>query len=268
MTFRKKLLVAALTVAFYATGLQAAEEATPAAPAAEVPAAQPSAPVIEEKAAATLRKMSEFLAKQEKFSLHAARTLDLVLDNGQKIQADSAAEVAVKRPDGLRVNRKGVAFDQSLYFNGKEFALHRSTGLFATAEAPATLDAFLDKAIDVLGVVPPGADLLYSDPYKALTEDTVEGMYVGIALIDGVRCHHLAFRNSAVDWQIWVEEGERPLPRKMAVAARDDGAPQFVAYYSKWELNPKFGEHEFTFTPPKSAVRIGIVELNAAAQAN
>jgi hypothetical protein len=261
MTFRKKLLAAALLAALCAPGLQAAEEATPAAPATEA-----AAPVVDEKADTVLRQMSEFLAKQGEFRVHAVRSLDLVLDNGQKLQADSAADVTVKRPDGIRVARKGVKVDQNLYYNGKEFAISRSNGVFATTAAPATIDAFLDTAIDTLGIVPPGADLLYSDPYKVLTEDRLAADYIGIALIDGVRCHHLAFRNSGADWQIWVEEGERPLPRKLVVTAADqEQAPQFIGWYSNWDLAPKIAADEFTFTPPANAVKVGIAAPEADA---
>jgi hypothetical protein len=264
MTFRKKLLVAALLLPVCGTGIQAAEEAPPIA--AAVAASEATAPVVDEKADVVLRQMSEFLAKQGQFRVHTSRSLDLVLDNGQKIQADSAADVTLKRPDGLRVERKGVKVDQSLYYNGKELAISRSNGVFATTEAPPTIDEFLDQAIDTLGLVPPGADLLYSDPYKVLTEDRLAADYLGVALIDGMRCHHLAFRNRGVDWQIWVEEGERPLPRKLVVTSTTEAeAPQFIAWYSKWDLAPQIAADEFTFTPPANAVKVGITSPEATA---
>lgn len=265
MAYRKALIIAALLLPAWGT-VQAEE---PSSPAGEAPSSEASAPIIDEQAETILQQMSAFLAKQERFRVQASRSLDLVLDNGLKVQADSSAEVSVKRPDGIRVNRKGVRFDQQIYFNGKEFALNRSNGLYATAPAPATIDEFLDRAIDNFKLVPPGADLIYADSYKVLTEDMAEAFYLGVALINGTRCHHLAFRNNnAVDWQIWVEEGERPLPCKMAVTARDDdAAPQFVVYYSKWDFNPQFAADEFTFTPPQSAIRIGIANVDDA-QAN
>jgi hypothetical protein len=260
MAFRKSLIAVTLLLTAWST----AQAAKPAAPAAKAAPTETAAPLIDEKAEAVLHQMSAFLAKQERFRVQASRSIDLVLDNGQKIQADSVAEVSVQRPDGIRVNRKGVRFDQQIYFNGKEFALNRSTGLYATAEAPATIDEFLDRAIDNLKLVPPGADLLYADPYKVLTEDMSEAIYVGVALIDGARCHHLAFRNgNAVDWQIWIKEGDHPLPCKMVVTARDnEAAPQFVAYFSKWDFYPQFAADEFTFTPPQTAIRIGIANVD------
>jgi len=221
-------------------------------------------PLVDEKADAILRGMSDFLASQVRFRVHVQRSLDLVLDNGQKIQADSSAVVAVQRPDRLRMARKGISTDRLVIYDGQNLTLAGSDGLYATVAAPATLDAFLDRAIDRLGLVPPGADLLYANPYQVLTEDLVESTYIGQALINGVPCDHLAFRNQSVDWQLWVEAGPRPLPCKLAVTAREtEQSPQFVAYYRDWDLQPVFGEDEFSFTPPPGATRIDI--SNAAA---
>ena len=238
--------------------------AAPAAPQNTATPALAEVPLVDAKADAILRGMSDFLASQARFRVHVQRSLDLVLDNGQKIQADSSAVVTVQRPDRLRIARKGVSNERLVIFDGQTLTLAGSDGLYATAAAPATLDAFLDRAIERLGLVPPGADLLYANPYQVLTEDLVESTYIGQALINGVRCDHLAFRNQSVDWQLWVEAGPRPLPCKMAVTAREtEQAPQFVAYYRNWDLQPVLGADEFSFTPPPGATQIDI--SNAAA---
>lgn len=244
--------------------LASAPMAAPAAPQSTAAPTLAEVPLVDAKADAILRGMSDFLASQARFRVHVLRSLDLVLDNGQKIQADSSAMVAVQRPDRLRVARKGINSDRLVIFDGQTLTLAGSDGLYATVAAPATLDAFLDRAIERLGLVPPGADLLYANPYQVLTEDLVESTYIGQALINGVRCDHLAFRNQSVDWQLWVEAGPRPLPCKMVVTAREtEQAPQFVAYFRDWDLQPVIGADEFSFTPPPGATQIDI--SNAAA---
>jgi len=238
----------------------ASQEVAPA-PADRVPgnaeSARTAATLTDEQADAILRGMSAFLAQQPRFRVQVRRSLDLVLDNGQKIQADSSAVVAVQRPDRLRLNRKGISVDRQVIYDGKTLSILGSDGLYASVPAPATLDEFLDRVIERIGLVPPGADLLYSDPYGVLTAGLVESTYIGQALIGGLRCHHLAFRDQSVDWQLWVEAGPRPLPCKMVVTARElEQAPQFVAFYSDWDLNPVWGADEFTFIPPAGAVKI------------
>lgn len=80
---------------------------------------------------------------------------------------------------------------------------------------------------------------------------------VGKGVVEGVRCDHLAFRAPHVDWQIWIQEGSQPLPRKIVITTRDVlNAPQFAAVISKWNLAPKLSDAKFRFTPPKDAKRV------------
>ncbi|WP_428442365.1 DUF2092 domain-containing protein [Photobacterium sagamiensis] len=60
------------------------------------------------------------------------------------------------------------------------------------------------------------------------------GYVVGKSVIEGVRCDHLAFRSPYVDWQLWVQEGSEPLPRKLVITSRDVvNAPQFAVLMTK-----------------------------------
>jgi hypothetical protein len=36
----------------------------------------------------------------------------------------------------------------------------------------------------------------------------------------GVECDHLAFRNADTDWQIWIESGAKPIPRKYVITSK------------------------------------------------
>ena len=79
----------------------------------------------------------------------------------------------------------------------------------------------------------PGADLLLSNSYDQLMANVVEGQHIGQGVVDGVECEHLAFRGAKADWQMWIERGARPLPRKVVVTTRDQPlAPEFIpAWY-------------------------------------
>ena len=71
--------------------------------------------------------------------------------------------------------------------------------------------------------------------------DVTQGFVVGKAVVEGVRCDHLAFRAPHVDWQIWIQEGKEPLPRKLVITTRDQpNAPQFSVVVTKWNLKPTF----------------------------
>ncbi len=40
------------------------------------------------------------------------------------------------------------------------------------------------------------------------------------ATLDGVLTNQYAFRQGEVDWSVWIEQGDRPLPRKLMIIDR------------------------------------------------
>jgi hypothetical protein len=50
-----------------------------------------------------------------------------------------------------------------------------------------------------------------------LIKGVQEARYVGMSQIADTKCHHLAFRQKLLDWQLWVEDGDKPLPRKLVI---------------------------------------------------
>jgi len=95
--------------------------------------------------------------------------------------------------------------------------------------------------------------------------DATAGFVVGQSTVDGVRCDHLAFRSGVVDWQIWIEVGDRPLPRKYVVTSLDvDQAPQFELMMSNWSTDPALTAEHFQFTPPPGAKAIEFLPVGTA----
>ena len=87
-----------------------------------------------------------------------------------------------------------------------------------------------------------------------------EAIHVGPALVGEIPCNHFAFRQEGVDWQIWVQKGDAPLPIKLVITTTDDEArPQFVSVLD-WNVAPALSNDMFTFDPPKDAYKIAIKE--------
>ena len=88
-------------------------------------------------------------------------------------------------------------------------------------------------------------------------------MYAGQGFVGKDLCDHYAFRQGKIDWQIWIAAGGNPLPRKVVITNRaDEARPQSVSVIS-WNLQPGFDDSIFSFTPPKGAKKIAIVERKA-----
>lgn len=213
---------------------------------------------VDPEADRVLRDMSRTLAGLQSFSFSADHTLEAVTKSGQKLQFIASSDVAVKRPDRMRSDRKGQLIDGSLYYDGKSITVYgRKANLYATAAAPATLDKAIDFARERFDLDAPAADLIYSDPYKMLMEDVVSGEYVGKAEIDDRTCHHLAYRGRQTDWQIWIEDGKQAIPCKYLIVSKQvRGHPEFSVEFHDWELDAGLKAEHFEFKAPSDAIQI------------
>jgi hypothetical protein len=218
--------------------------------------AQPSG--LDPEATKILRRMTDFLASQKQFRVETHSTVEVVLTNGQKLQFDNSIALTIQRPDRLRAERLGETLSQKFYYDGKSLSAYSPAGkYYATVAVPPTLEAMLDFARDDLDIAAPASDLLYKDAYERLLQDVTSGFVVGKSVIGGVRTDHLAFSGKEVDWQVWVEEGAKPLPRKYVITSKlVTGGPEYIVIIGKWDLAPKIEAGSFAFAPPKDAKKI------------
>jgi hypothetical protein len=229
---------------------------------AQEPAPGPSSTApprnVEARAEQELKKMGEFLAKLPHFALEAEETFDEVPDGQPRRQLTNVRRIAVERPNHLAADATGDTLNRASWYDGRTVTvLDKEHNVYATIEAPATIDATFDKLTDEYGVVLPLADLLYSDPYAVLMEGVTYGRYLGIHQAAGVDCHHLAFSQDRIEWQIWIDAGEKPLPRKLVISyVQEPGEPQYSATIRRWNLDAKVPEGLFTFEAPEGAQKI------------
>lgn len=209
-----------------------------------------------------LKQMSDYLSSLHAFQVQTSAVDEKVTQQGQRIQFPFTSDVTVARPNELRVERASPARNVELRYDGKQFVVFDPESLlYSDVAAPPTLDEAIDVARDRYGIDAPAADLLSSHPYERLMEGVTESAYLGLESLDGVQCHHLAFRAKDVDWQIWVEDGSRPLPHRFVIVSKDvKGQPEFAVRLSNWKTDVKLPENLFAFEPPQGARRIPLME--------
>lgn len=214
-------------------------------------------PTIEPQAEQSLRRMSDFLKSQSRFSFHIDATYEAV-ERGQKVQFSAVTTVLVQRPDRLQVDAEGDTLKRRFWYDGKTMTvLDAEKNNYAATEMAGDLDSMLDRIRRQYGLSLPAADFVVSDPYQALTANATDGFYVGRHNVQGVPCDHLAFRQPDIDWQIWIEAGDQPAPRKLVITYRQARqSPQYTGLYSQWNFAPEIAANAFTFTPPEGAVKI------------
>lgn len=257
----------ALALASVVTVPHAAAQTYPPSPDSPAAIDTPSAPAeaIEPAAIATLERMSDYLKTLTSFEIVARTSHDLVTADDQTVQIDGVNRYLVRRPDGFRVE---VATDRrvrQLIYDGKQLTLFApERGVYATVDAPPTAREALDMAEAKYGLAVPMQDLFnWTDLSQGIRPGPEIASVIGVTKIDGVDCDHLAFREGSVDWQIWIQRGDKPVPRRIVIIDRaQTSLPRYEGELS-WNEPPQITADTFTFTPPTGAIPIRIATLEA-----
>jgi len=260
------LVVAGLGLALAATPAIGAEApaAKPAPATTAASASAATAPAVAPEALQALRRMSAYLGSLPAIELTSNTSLDVVTMQGQRVQLDGVAHYKIRRPDGFSLNIDSDQMQRSYFYDGKQFTVYApKLGYYATAAAPPTIRQTLDVLEDKFGIELPLEDLFrWNDPTDNPAQNLTSGFYVGTATIDGVETDHYAFRQPKVDWQIWIQKGAQPLPRKVVIVDQVDPAnPAYVARLN-WNVSPTLTADDFTFKPGKDAKLIRMSQVS------
>jgi hypothetical protein len=223
----------------------------------------PGSRLVEPRVEALVRQMSDRLAKVTSLAVDAEEVYDEVPVDAPRRQLTCVRRVAMRRPDRLAGDASGDARSGSFWFDGQTFsALDREQNVWASGQVPPTIDGALDWVFDQTGTVVPLADFLYGDAYDRLMGKVQRGVYLGIHEAAGVSCHHLSFEQATIDWQLWIDAGPDPLPRKLVITYKtEDEVPQYSVTIRKWNLAAKLPDALFRFTPPDGAKRVDVPAL-------
>lgn len=255
---RRILLLVGLLVCL-AVAAQAAQGTPEAVPE---PAKTPD---IAPEASAPVAAMCGLLASRQAFTFTAEVNHEQVYPNGQTVELTNVVETAVSRPDKLYARITGDERDRVFVYDGKTVTVaDLDRGVYAVIDAPATIDATLDMLTEKYGIVAPMADLLYADPCKEILANVRTGDCVGVHSAAGKACDHLFFSQKNADWQLWVEKGKSPLPRKLVINDKNlMGWPQYEATFAEWNLTPHLPAGLFSFKPGNDLRRIDFAPLIA-----
>jgi len=253
------------TILVSAMLLTAAAAWADAAPGGDEASAKQSITAVIEantaEAKALLEQSASFLAAQQKFSFEAQTGFDVLQLNGQQLAFFESKKALVRRPDRVRVETNEADGDEhTISFDGKQISIDLpGENAYVAVEKAGTIDEVITYFVDNLDIPIPLNDLLSSNFYDAAQAKIVSGFYVDEVTMGKQLCHHLAFRLTDIDLQIWIEDGDRPLPCNLVITYKKAaGQPQFWARFSDWNLSPRAQDKQFEFRPPKGAERLSI----------
>lgn len=211
----------------------------------------------QEYALQVLKHMSDNIESLPQFGYH----LDIIDEynyDGVIIHLEKTVDLVMKRGGGILADIKDDYNHKRFWYDNEKITLLTvPANLYATAEIPGTTDEVLDLLIDENNITIPLADLLYSNPFEILTESIDEAYYAGLHRVDKTVCHHLVFIQDNIDWQIWIEEGHRALPRKLLITYKnEEGQPRHDVKIDNWNFAPLTTDKTFEFIPPPGALEI------------
>jgi len=221
----------------------------------------PAKPAKDPAAIAALDSMAAYLRTLKAFQVESATTTDEVLSNGQQVTYSAKTMILAEMPSKLFATVSSDRNERTYVYDGKNFTLvARRVGYYATVPAPATLRELDDVLSEKYGIEIPLADLFRWGGPNWSNADITVAADAGPGEVDGVTCQHYLFRQEGSDWQIWIQKGAYPLPRKLVITTTSDPArPQHSAVF-KWNLAPSYNAEAFTFTPSANVSRIPMAE--------
>jgi len=205
-----------------------------------------------------LRGMADYLAHLKNFAVRSSTVDEVVTTDGRKIEVTGDHALYVSRPNRLRSEQLGNAKGMWFRDDGKSMTLYCDADrTYATVPAPPTIDATIDTVRKDYQIEAPAADLLYSHPYDVLTEQVKSGQFIGKETVDGVEANHLAFQGDDVDWQIWIQDGPRPLPLRYEITSKTvKDEPEFSVRLSRWQPQAHLDEATFRSNPPVGSKKV------------
>ncbi len=233
---------------------------------AAVPALAQQPAVVGPAAIAALQDMGKYLRTLKSFQVRVATTDEDVLDDGQKIQYSGTTSILARMPNGLLAEVSNDRHERTYVYDGKTFTLFaKRLNYYATVPAPPTVGQLANTLDDQYDVSVPIVDLFRWGTPSFSTDGVIGAMDVGPSVVEGVTCQQYAFRQADIDWQIWIQKGEHPLPRRLVITTKTDEArPQHTAEYT-WNLAPSFNDAAFVFDPPEGAGKVVLTKAAAAA---
>jgi hypothetical protein len=218
---------------------------------------------VDPDAIEAVKKMAAYLHTLKSYQIIDNVTQDDVLDDGLIVQSTSKVDYLLARPNRMRIEVTADDRHRLYLYDGKNFTVWgRLVNYYATVPAPPTIGELFQDAVEKYDIELPLYDLYNWGNKDDDINKIKTAVDVGPSAVEGVTCEHYAFHQEGVDWQLWIQLGEFPLPRKLVITTlTDDARPQHSDTLT-WNLAPSFNDGAFAFDPPPDAKRVVLAREN------
>jgi hypothetical protein len=212
-----------------------------------------------------LERACTALSSAKTLTYHAEISFDSVLPSHVKLQYAAAMDVAIARPNHLAISYQSDLGAKAIWYDGRTLTVldpaHRA---YVNVPAPDTIDGMLVEASEHKNLSIPLEGFDFSQPCRRVYPLIQRAKYVGVNDVGGIACDHLAFIQQDVDWQLWIDHGKNPLPRKIVITYKKLPAePQWAAVLSNWRFNRPLPTSLFQPKIPKGAIKTTFIGQEA-----
>jgi hypothetical protein len=254
------LMVAACLVFFATNGALGEEKKTGA---------------MDPQAVGAFKRMSHYLKNTKTLSFTTSGLREVAEASGIKVLSARTGIAVMQRPNRFYTQVLGDdGRKRQTWFDGETLSIAVSGvkgsqyAQIATPEGAKTIDGILDHLMDEYDYVLQLGDLFYSDVHASLEDALLSAVHLGRKLVGGRSCHHLSLEFAGADAQLWVQDGDDPVPCRWAFTLRDEPSePLFVSSFDSWVSNPSVDPARFRFVAPVSATKVEMKDLLAQASA-
>lgn len=209
-----------------------------------------------------LVKMSNYLDGLQQLTMAIDMTSEKVTQTGQKVQMSSQQITYAQRPDKLAmdITTDGV-LSRMIYDGTGVTVIDVNRKFYGLIPVQGNLDVVLPTLANQYGIGVPAEDLLYKSAYERLQGKVKSAQDLGIERVNGVPCHQAAFMGEKVDFQIWIQTGTEPIPRKVMIIYKGTpGQPRCIMEITRWETGA-IPASVFQVTLPPNTQQVKILPI-------
>ncbi len=225
-------------------------------------------PAIDPQAVDIAKASAAFLAKLPAIQTGWFVTYDEVVAGREKKTHVWSGSSALERGKGYRSTSERGDSTREYVYDGETFTVASlDQGFYTSLKATGSFDGLVTRLQDKHGITLPVWEVFSAEYGDQFLDDIVEATYHGVTLVGGTPAHHIAFRSSSEDRQMWIAaDPDRPTP--LMVVGTDpyqQGWPQYHAFFHNWDTAPTFQPGTFTFDAGATLRRVTLPRLRAEA---
>jgi hypothetical protein len=220
--------------------------------------AQPVASSIDPAAISALDRSADYLRSRPAFQVRINTSVAVTAgpDKGKDSIAFST-QYTVQKPDKLFAELKSGGEALRFYSKGGVMTVYSTKkNQYAKVNVPPTNKETMDMLYRDYNFRTPVQRLFFFNSKVKAPERLTAARRVGPQDVNGTPCVSYTFSQAGLEWQVWLRQGEHPVPMKLVIVdPKDPSRPQYTAFLD-WTMFPAVLGNEFVLTPPPGAKEV------------